>query len=294
MLIILQVNDISYLFLSHLILSYLIKSDFSLSCRIWIKRQRGIFVHCATSRHRYAPFLFYFFPFTVTAILFLFLFLLLSSNSMIKLLRVTVIFPFITLPHTHTHIHTHIHTHTHTHTQDLKARYPGTNSSGLGLLRSMLRFDPAERLTVEEALAHPYLASVRSEAKEVCAAVPMSVQEEVLGEDLDHLYANVSKIKKQTDRQTDRQTDLPFSFTPSLFARHMFYFDPFLTFPYSTLSFTPIPFLPFYWILFLLHFLFSPTFTSLHFLSSYFSQFSSSHPSPNSDTLLITTSLWLY
>ena len=56
----------------------------------------------------------------------------------------------------------------------------------------MLRFDPSERLTVEEALAHPYLASVRSEAKEMCSAVPMSVQEEVIGEDLDHLYANVS------------------------------------------------------------------------------------------------------
>ena len=65
----------------------------------------------------------------------------------------------------------------------------------------MLRFDPAERLTVEEALAHPYLASVRSEAKEVCTAVPMSVQDEVLGEDLDHLYANVSRIMKQTDDQ---------------------------------------------------------------------------------------------
>ena len=85
------------------------------------------------------------------------------------------------------------------HTQDLKARYPGTNSSGLGLLRSMLRFDPSERLTVEEALAHPYLASVRSQAKEVCAAVPMSVQDEVQGEDLDHLYANVSETYRPTD-----------------------------------------------------------------------------------------------
>ena len=40
-------------------------------------------------------------------------------------------------------------------------RYPGTSSSGLGLLRSMLRFDPSDRLNVDAALAHPYLASVR-------------------------------------------------------------------------------------------------------------------------------------
>ena len=45
--------------------------------------------------------------------------------------------------------------------QDLRLRYPGTSSSGLGLLRSMLRFNPSDRLSVDAALAHPYLASVR-------------------------------------------------------------------------------------------------------------------------------------
>ena len=51
--------------------------------------------------------------------------------------------------------------------QDLHLRYPGTHSSGVGLLRSMLRFDPNERLSVDAALAHPYLASVRCSLQNV-------------------------------------------------------------------------------------------------------------------------------
>lgn len=36
--------------------------------------------------------------------------------------------------------------------------YPGANPQGLDLLRRLLEFDPARRITCEEALGHPYLA----------------------------------------------------------------------------------------------------------------------------------------
>ena len=41
----------------------------------------------------------------------------------------------------------------------------------------------------------------------MCSAVPMSVQEEVIGEDLDHLYANVSAAHTQTHTHTYNDSD---------------------------------------------------------------------------------------
>lgn len=79
------------------------------------------------------------------------------------------------------------------HQQDLHARYPGTDESGLHLLQSMLRFDPRHRVSVDAALSHPYLAAVRNVSKETVASVPMSDRIESIGEDQDHLHANVSK-----------------------------------------------------------------------------------------------------
>ena len=58
----------------------------------------------------------------------------------------------------------------------------------------MLRFDPSQRLNVDAALAHPYLASVRNESKELEASAPMSDAIESIGEDQDHLHANVSPL----------------------------------------------------------------------------------------------------
>ena len=85
------------------------------------------------------------------------------------------------------------HTLSHDTPQNLHARYPGTDDTGLDMLRAMLRFDPSQRLTVAQALAHPYLASVRNESKETVASTPMSDTIESVGEDQDHLHANVSR-----------------------------------------------------------------------------------------------------
>lgn len=55
----------------------------------------------------------------------------------------------------------------------------------------MLAFDPSHRLSVNDALAHPYLCSVRNEVKETVATAPMSDETESKGEDPEHLHGNV-------------------------------------------------------------------------------------------------------
>ncbi|KAF0732293.1 hypothetical protein Ae201684_010583 [Aphanomyces euteiches] len=45
--------------------------------------------------------------------------------------------------------------------------YPRASPLAINLLERMLVFDPRERITVDEALAHPYLSSVRDPALEV-------------------------------------------------------------------------------------------------------------------------------
>uniref|UniRef100_A0A0K6S6B6 Protein kinase domain-containing protein n=1 Tax=Chromera velia CCMP2878 TaxID=1169474 RepID=A0A0K6S6B6_9ALVE len=50
--------------------------------------------------------------------------------------------------------------------QNLSARCPGTSKEGVELLQRMLAFVPSKRMTVEEALAHPYLKDVKKTAEE--------------------------------------------------------------------------------------------------------------------------------
>ncbi|CAN0190254.1 unnamed protein product, partial [Discosporangium mesarthrocarpum] len=58
----------------------------------------------------------------------------------------------------------------------LKEKYAGASPDALGLLSKMLLFDPANRITVEEALEHPYLASCRVPEKEVTAEIPIKME----------------------------------------------------------------------------------------------------------------------
>lgn len=46
--------------------------------------------------------------------------------------------------------------------KDLKSIFPGTTDEGRDLLERMLTFDPARRISVDEALSHPYLATLHS------------------------------------------------------------------------------------------------------------------------------------
>ncbi|CAN0431778.1 unnamed protein product, partial [Ectocarpus fasciculatus] len=50
---------------------------------------------------------------------------------------------------------------------DLRDKYAGASRLALDLLSRMLRFNPSRRITIDEALEHPYLASCRRPEKEV-------------------------------------------------------------------------------------------------------------------------------
>ncbi|CAM9475090.1 unnamed protein product [Ectocarpus sp. 8 AP-2014] len=59
---------------------------------------------------------------------------------------------------------------------DLRHKYAGASRLALDLLSRMLRFDPSRRITIDEALEHPYLASCRKPEKEVTARVPITME----------------------------------------------------------------------------------------------------------------------
>lgn len=50
--------------------------------------------------------------------------------------------------------------------EDLNKRYPTAGAEATDLLRKFLRFNPEDRITIDEALAHPFLAPVRRPADE--------------------------------------------------------------------------------------------------------------------------------
>mmetsp|Transcript_12070 Transcript_12070/g.15656 ORF Transcript_12070/g.15656 Transcript_12070/m.15656 type:complete len:427 (-) Transcript_12070:56-1336(-) len=50
--------------------------------------------------------------------------------------------------------------------QDFKRTYPNADPAAIDLLQRMLTFNPAKRITVQDALKHPYLASLSNEADE--------------------------------------------------------------------------------------------------------------------------------
>ncbi|KAK7839271.1 mitogen-activated protein kinase like protein mmk2 [Quercus suber] len=58
--------------------------------------------------------------------------------------------------------------------QQLSARFPSMSPGALDLLEKMLVFDPTKRITVEEALCHPYLSSLHDTKDEPVSARPFS------------------------------------------------------------------------------------------------------------------------
>lgn len=49
---------------------------------------------------------------------------------------------------------------------DMQGKYPGCNSDGVDLLNRMLQFNPYFRVSVDEALEHPFFTRVRKPHKE--------------------------------------------------------------------------------------------------------------------------------
>lgn len=48
----------------------------------------------------------------------------------------------------------------------MKMRFPDSNKQAVDLMEKLLQFDPRKRPTAEEALRHPWLASLHDEAEE--------------------------------------------------------------------------------------------------------------------------------
>ncbi|CAD6266138.1 unnamed protein product [Miscanthus lutarioriparius] len=58
--------------------------------------------------------------------------------------------------------------------QQFRVRFPTMSSGAMDLLERMLVFDPSKRITVDEALCHPYLASLHEINDEPVCPVPFS------------------------------------------------------------------------------------------------------------------------
>lgn len=54
--------------------------------------------------------------------------------------------------------------------EDLTKRYPAASGDALELLHAFLRFNPEDRISVDDALAHPFLAPVRRPQDELARA----------------------------------------------------------------------------------------------------------------------------
>ncbi|KAJ4777192.1 Mitogen-activated protein kinase [Rhynchospora pubera] len=58
--------------------------------------------------------------------------------------------------------------------QQFRARFPSMSTGAMDLLEKMLVFDPSKRITVDEALCHPYLASLHDINDEPVCPAPFS------------------------------------------------------------------------------------------------------------------------
>ncbi|XP_073135527.1 mitogen-activated protein kinase 4-like isoform X2 [Henckelia pumila] len=60
--------------------------------------------------------------------------------------------------------------------QQLSTRFPNMSSLALDLLGKLLKFDPSQRITVDEALSHPYLSSLHDINDEPICSKPFSFE----------------------------------------------------------------------------------------------------------------------
>lgn len=79
--------------------------------------------------------------------------------------------------------------------QNLRSLFKGADSSALHLLKSMLEFDPAKRISVDQALGHSFLADFHTPGMETSSDNPMDSAMEILRESPDNLKATVSHMR---------------------------------------------------------------------------------------------------
>ncbi|KAI5401609.1 Mitogen-activated protein kinase mmk2 [Lathyrus oleraceus] len=88
--------------------------------------------------------------------------------------------------------------------QDLSAKCPRMSAEPLDLLEKMLIFDPDNRITVDEALCHPYLSSLHDINDEPVTPMPFSF-------DFEQPSCTVEHIKELIWRESVRFNPDPLS-----------------------------------------------------------------------------------
>ncbi|KAE8911902.1 hypothetical protein PF005_g1195 [Phytophthora fragariae] len=89
--------------------------------------------------------------------------------------------------------------------RDLREMYPGAPADSLDLLKHMLSFNPECRISVDKALAHPFLESVRRAQSESVEANPFGMEFENVPLNKDALKARIfEEIKMFADRNNRR------------------------------------------------------------------------------------------
>jgi serine/threonine protein kinase len=81
--------------------------------------------------------------------------------------------------------HSYLKAFPQTKRENLTHRYPGAGAEASDLLDKMLQFNPYFRVTVDEALAHPFFSKIRKEEKECLAENRITLEFDKTGEKLD-------------------------------------------------------------------------------------------------------------
>ncbi|KAI8391607.1 kinase-like domain-containing protein [Radiomyces spectabilis] len=101
---------------------------------------------------------------------------------------------------------------------DFAAQFPQCPPEGIDLLRRLLHLDPDQRLTVEEALEHPYVAVVRDPAEELRCETPFDFESFELLNDTDVLRQciinEVQRFKGEHARQSSLRLNSVDMLTP--------------------------------------------------------------------------------
>jgi len=65
---------------------------------------------------------------------------------------------------------------------ELTELYPGATPEAIALLKEMLQFNPRKRITIDEAINHPFLSKMRDKSRETVASGPINMDFEKEGE----------------------------------------------------------------------------------------------------------------
>ncbi len=97
-----------------------------------------------------------------------------------------------TMQHLRADLREYILTHRpRTDAVDLPALYPSASEDAISLLKSMLLFSAADRITVDDALSHPNLKTARNKEMETVCPTPFETDIEIEGESERNLLGNV-------------------------------------------------------------------------------------------------------